>query len=837
MIPESRANMDGLSYPEAHVINLSTITSARVAPKIEVKSEPQARAVILYTSETTGRPKGIQLRHSSPMNEIEGYIGRWGLGAEMVLQQGGMTFNHSLDPTLTGLSNGRCVIVVAKSLRGDPISLAKLVADESITYTKATPPEYAKWLYYGSDYLRRASAWKFAFGGGKHLTTSLAQRLRALEIPSLRLFNSYGPGEITISCHKMEIDHKNEKSTPGNIYPVGHSLPNYSTYIVNKEMRCVPPGVSGEILIGGAGPFIGYLNMDALNEEKLVDNTFAPPEYLDQGWTKAYRTFDRGYLLPGGELVIDGRLDGDTQVKIRGIRMELEDIENTLVETSSGALIQAVVSIRGKENQQLVAFVILAPRFQGDIDAMLTQLKKDLPLPQYMCPAAIVAVDKLALTAHGKVDRRAVDALPLPKATKSSVDSEGSEKLTPTETLLREIWGRVLHEGIVDILSIPSDTDFFMVGGSSVLLVKLQAMIHEELQVTLPLMDLFEHSVLKAMSQKLEAASPTTVIDWEAEITLPKLLMGSGNHEITTPVKQQNLVVVLTGITGFLGKALYRKLISDPAVAHIHAIAVRPRGVGGRTLPSPSPKLTLHDGDLSSPLLGLNENTFSSLSDTADLIIHSAANRSFWDAYSVVREPNVSSTKVLLELASRRRVPIHFLSSGGVMNVGSEPPPNGQQGYVASKWASERLLDCAAQLVGLSTVAHRPNQGHDLPGPTEDWREQIRELVGRMRCVPTECHWDGYMDLVPVKTLAEDMVSNFMSAISGRKVGVIDYLPTMRVTTADFLNVAIDDGSGFERLNLMKWMGRAKREFGFEWFVTAQNAVVGDKEMGMVTQL
>ncbi|KAJ5578643.1 hybrid PKS-NRPS biosynthetic cluster [Penicillium hispanicum] len=836
---DTRSNIEGLGYAEARIVNISEPCLGQPGPDINNRSEPQARAVILYTSGTTGRPKGIQLRHSSLMNEIEGYTNRWQLGAETVLQQGAMTFNHSLDQMLTGLSNGGRVIVVPRSLRGDPVSLSRLLADEQITYTKATPSEYANWLQYGSESLRRASSWRFAFGGGEHLTTSLAQGFRALELPNLRLFNSYGPGEVTISCHKMEIDYKNEKTTPGNIYPVGYSLPNYSTYIVDKEMRCVPPGVSGEILIGGAGPCMGYLNMDELNKEKFIENPFAPPEYLAQGWTKAYRTFDRGYLLRGGELVIDGRLDGDTQVKIRGIRMELEDIENTLVDTSNGALIRAVVSIRGQESQLLVAFVILAPHFQGDVEAMLTQLRKDLPLPQYMCPAAIVPVDKLVLNVHGKVDRRAVDALPLPKATKAGGDSEVSGTLTATESILREIWGKVLHEGVVDISSIPSDTDFFVVGGSSVLLVKLQAMIHDELQVTLPLMDLFEHSILSAMAQKLEAAQPSTTIDWEVETSLPSLLTHPTDEVHRPSSTQQGLVIVLTGVTGFLGKALLRHLISNPAIAHVHAIAVRPRTLSPRTLPPSSPKLTLHDGDLSAPRLGLDEASFASLSETADLVIHSGANRSFWDAYPVVRAPNVSSTKTLLALAHRRRIPIHFLSSGGVAGVASEPPRNGQQGYVASKWASERVLGRAGRH-GISAVAHRPNQGYDLPGPTAEWADELRALVARMRCVPTECQWDGYMDLVPVAALAEDIVANILSAPRGEQLRVVDYLPTVRVGTRDFLDAATDrDGSfaGFEQLDLMKWMGRAKREFGFKWFVTAQNAVVGDKEMGMVTQL
>ncbi|BCS29676.1 putative hybrid PKS-NRPS biosynthetic cluster [Aspergillus puulaauensis] len=857
---DTAAEVEALGFPAANVLNISHQNSKTdISAVIQNKSEPQGRCTILYTSGTTGRPKGIQLRNSSLRNEVEGYTTRWRLGAETVLQQGAMTFNHSLDQMLVGLCNGGRVVVVSRSLRGDPVSLTKLIVDEKITYTKATPSEYSTWLQYGSDSLSRASSWTFAFGGGEHFTSSLSQRFRALELPQLRLFNSYGPGEITISSHKSEIDYRDEGSAPpGNIYPVGESLPNYSVYIVDKKMRSVPRGVSGEILIGGAGPCMGYLNMDALNEEKFIRNPFASPEYISQGWTRAYRTFDRGHLLSDGSLVIEGRLDGDTQVKLRGIRIELGDIESTILEVANGLLDRVVVSARGDKHRFLAAHVVFTSQFDGDVDQLLHQLKTRLPLPQYMCPAVFVPVDTLPLNIHGKFDRRAVESLPLPKAANnSSFTNADGTLLTPAESAMRDLWSKVLNdEGFVNISDIDSETDFFMVGGSSVLLVKLQAMLREGFEAVVQLVELFENSTLGAMAVTAEAARRTNAIDWEAETSIDDILAAQLQlppaASPSTYAKRSGITVVLTGVTGVLGREILQLLVADQKVAHIHAVAVRSRVGSKRTLPAPSPKLELHDGDLCSPQLGLDAAVFALLAATADVVIHNGANRSVWDEYQVVREANVASTKTLisLALASDRRIPIHFISSGGLASMameGSTPTSTGKEGYLASRWASEQLLQRAAAEFGIPSVAHRP--AHRILKPTSPQvvLDKCRSIARQMRCLPTKGGWEGTLTFTPTRVLAEDVVARVLGSLgagvvdaSGKvpatcaELAIHEHCATVQVEIADIINAARETGEAiddYDTLIFPYWHGRARREFELGWFATGHDVVVGEGEM------
>ncbi|KAL9044037.1 MAG: hypothetical protein Q9214_002798, partial [Letrouitia sp. 1 TL-2023] len=279
-----------LEAADAHIVNVSGLP---YSPSSHVANcaQSDARAAILYTSGSTGTPKGIMVTHAGLRNEIEGYTKRWGLGAEHVLQQSAFTFNHSSDQMYTGLVNGGTVYIVPAEKRGDPISIAEIIQQHSITYTKATPSEYSLWMQFGGATLRQATSWRFAFGGGEPLTSIVTQEFDRLKLPQLRFFNSYGPTEISISSHKMEIPYR-EKETVESMgrIPCGFSLPNYYTYIVDEQLKPVPVGMPGEICLGGAGVSLGYLHNPELTAKHFVPNPFSTPEDISRGWDRMYRT-------------------------------------------------------------------------------------------------------------------------------------------------------------------------------------------------------------------------------------------------------------------------------------------------------------------------------------------------------------------------------------------------------------------------------------------------------------------------------------------------------------------------------------------------------------------
>ncbi|KAI4086542.1 MAG: hypothetical protein LQ344_007466 [Seirophora lacunosa] len=483
----------------ATTIDISKLNDTDVAT---TKSQAKANtpATILFTSGSTGTPKGVILRHSAFRNTIQGLTKQYSIGAERVLQQSAFTFDFSLDQILCGLVNAGSIFIVPQGDRGDPVAISKTIASEGITYTRATPSEYASWITYGAEHLMKATEWKFAWGGGELMPQSLRRSISSLDLENLTLYNSYGPVE-SITCTKTAVDLDDEND--GDI-PAGFPLPNYAVYIVDRNLELVPQGVTGEILIGGPSVANGYLNNEKLSGSRFISNPW------DTGIV--YRTGDLGHFKKDGALMFQGRIAGDTQVKIRGIRIDLEDITASILTAAEGALHNAVVSIRSGD--MLAAHVQFAAGHdmeESQQKAFLRQLRFMLPLPVYMIPAIFIPIDQLPVNAHGKTDRSAIQTMPLPKAEQGRT----GEDLSDMEKQLVAIWEEVVPEEMVDAIQASSQTSFFELGGNSLLLVKLQMRINEQFDTQLSLVDLFSAASLGAMAAKVEAASPRGAVERE----------------------------------------------------------------------------------------------------------------------------------------------------------------------------------------------------------------------------------------------------------------------------------------------------------------------------------
>lgn len=519
-------------------------------------------------------------------------------------------------------------------------------------------------MKYGGDNLRKADAWRFAFGGGEVLTKAVTGELADLNLPGLRFFNrfvffwdteiiamliqsssSYGPTEISISSTKIEIDYRDPELGQDRI-PCGYSLPNYQKYIVDEQLNPLPAGMPGELYIGGAGVSLGYLNNEELTNHHFVANPFANADDVASGWTRMYRTGDICHLQSDGAMVFHSRTAGDSQVKIRGLRIELSDIESTLISASDGALSEAIVTLREGDPGFLVAHVVFDPRHSvPDKDSFLENLLACLALPQYMVPVAAFALDKLPLNNHSKVDRKAIKNMALPQRVKQT-----SEDIEMSETMLqlKKVWEEVLDFESKDLtFDILPSTNFFLVGGDSLLVIRLQAQIRQAFGVIVRLVDLLGNTTLNQMASKIEEASSAKAIEWDQETippTVPEFLAKVPAKAIN---KKENRTVLITGSTGNLAKTLLPQLCADPSITTIHCVAAR----DAKKLPESS-KIIAHVGDLTSPLLGLTEDEFLALSGAVDVVLHLGAAKSFWDPYHVLKTSNVNSTKELIKLVS-----------------------------------------------------------------------------------------------------------------------------------------------------------------------------------------
>ncbi|KAK4098329.1 hypothetical protein N658DRAFT_509667 [Parathielavia hyrcaniae] len=852
-------------------------------------------AVILFTSGSTGTPKGIVLRHRNLVNHIEGYVRPWNIGREVVLQQSAFSFDLSIGQIFTALSLGGTLVVAPEEARRDPALLAGLIRREKITWTLLTPSEYSGVLQAAPQELRLASSWRHALACGEALTPKLVQEFVKLGHEAVRLYNCYGPAEAIVSATMAEIPLRG--GWGNNSVTVGRPNANYSIYIIDEKRNPLPQGFPGEILIGGCGVGVGYLNEEQLTNDRFLTNKFESAWDLEHGWTVSYRTGDVGRLRADGTLMHEGRLEGDSQVKIRGFRVDLLDIESTLLSESSGVIADAAVTMRS-EAQILVAHVIFArdqtlPQGRA---AYLNELLASLPLPAYMKPTVVVPVDEIPKNLHAKKDRRALVQLPLPRdmVLGSSSDADTStEPSSPVEGRLAEAWRDVLPADFAKLFAIGSSTDFFAVGGNSLLLVKLQARIRKIFNVSLPLIQLLDTSVLSAMASLVEAAGVVDTVDWERETALdadPELARRSSLRAESTPRKESR-TVVLTGATGYFGPYLLGQLTSDPSIATIHCVAVRAKDAAHARSRLPAsmaanPKVVVHAGDLALSLLGLEESAFAALAESADLIIHSGARRSFWDSYYALRDTNVTSTRTLLRMAAPRRIPMHFPSSSGVLLLSDttnpylltqkneltgpaaassvaqfRPPTDGSEGYVASKWASEVLLGKAAQTLHVPVTIHRftPRPAAaSLLIPAEERgggsiaRSALEDLVAptaRLGALPERSTWSGRFDVVRSAALARSVVDGAGAGLGEEEEeeeeeGVpggprfVHHVGEAALTPKelfDFLEERLGDRVA-GRMGLLEWVGAIKRE-GYGWLFSTHDLALTKTENGVETTL
>ena len=785
---ETMEHVSELAVPTlTWTINVSLLQTSDKAGLVSNVAKADAMATILYTSGSTGVPKGVSLSHEGLRNNIEGNTEEFQVTeSDVVLQQIALSFDFSLWQICMGLANGAALYVVPESIRRDAEAIVKLIKDQGITFTGATPSEYISWLRYGGEQLLRHSKWTKAVSSGEEMTETMLREFRSVDKHDLRLFNGYGPTEGSVSCTKKEINYlqTEQLEKPGRRVAAGYTAPNYAIYIVDDALMPLPLGIPGQILIGGAGVAQGYFNNDSLTSQRFMEDSFAHPEFVKHGWTRVHLTGDRGRLRDDGALIVEGRIDGDTQIKLRGLRIDLQDIEATIVQSSDGALYEAVVSLRsvGDINTEfLVAFVLFAPNFSGDRDAFLRALVAKLPLPQYMRPAMMISIDKLPTSNHFKLDRKALNAIDLPRSSRLQLESLDAD-LDETESRLIRIWEQVISHEIFSHHKVSKSTDFFHVGGSSIRLAQLRVEVRKVFGTSIPLVQLFQASTLEEMalqiqsSRKQSRASVTT--DWDAETNLPLELADSTRITTARTPKPKRKVIVLTGATGFLGKAILQHLVNDKNIARIHCVAVR--GGTSRHLIT-SDKVTIHEGDLSLRNCGLSDTDAARIFREADAIIHNGADVSFLKTYKTLKQINVASTLELARLnLAHGGLPFHYVSTTAVGTISGEAALSEQSlqaykpsmhgvptdGYVSSKWVSEVLLEKLAHC--FPVVIHRPSSITGDGAPALDVMHNLLKFSRQIKAVPVSKSWTGQLDFVSVENTARNISNEIANPASGK---------------------------------------------------------------------
>ncbi|AOW88227.1 non-ribosomal peptide synthetase [Streptomyces olivaceus] len=691
-------------------------------------------AYIIHTSGSTGAPKGVVVSHGNALRLFTAAWPLFDLGEHDVWTLfHSCSFDFSVWELWGALAHGGRLVVVPQWVTRAPDAFAELLQRENVTVLSQTPSAFGQLSRVLLDAPRPLALRYVVFGG------------EALDLPSLRdwtdvygdeaprLVNMYGITETTVHVTFRRITRADTASTRSLI---GRPLPDLALYLLDDELRPVPPGIPGEIFVGGAGVALGYHGAAALTAQRMLPDPYSP-----QPGARMYRSGDLAVRLKDGELAYLGRLDH--QYKIRGHRVETGEVQTALGrldEVAESAVLVTDDRVRGKT---LVAYVVPEP----GRDVTPTRIRRELlrTLPDWLAPSSVVLLDSLPLTRNGKLDRQALAAR---RRDAGRERTRAAAPQGPTAVALAAIWAELLgvdHVGAED--------DFFELGGHSLMVVHLVSTIRTRLGVEVPLDTLFRRPELQAMADEVDhltagsgpaapdsdaaaaqaaapaepgsvgdglassstdlravragigsrspadgpgrgaaSAEPGSVGDGlltsSADLRAVWAEIGSRLAAVRPPGGAAGLpagehgTVLLTGATGFVGAFLLAELAESGAhvVCLLRGGADRRDGLVARLRELGlwrdryASRIEVVGGDIGRPLLGLAPDTYRDLCERVGRVVHAAAWVNHIYPYDRLAEVNAHSAAALLAFAATtRRKSLTLVSTSAVFEATDLP--------------------------------------------------------------------------------------------------------------------------------------------------------------------
>ncbi|WP_381801491.1 amino acid adenylation domain-containing protein [Streptomyces niveus] len=696
--------LEGVAVPTADPEGPVTRPSVAVAP--------DSLAYVIYTSGSTGRPKGVAVEHRQIVHSTlaRSVIESPGL-PERYLVLAPFTFDASGGGLYWTLRRGGTVVVPDEREVLDPRLLGALIRAKEVTHVDGVPSQYAVLLDAEPAAFPSVRTTVLA---GEVLPPGLVEAHHRRS-PKVALFNEYGPTEATVwaSVHAVTA----QDAAAGRV-PIGHPIPNTRLHLLDKRLSPVPPGVPGELYIGGGGVVRGYVSRPG-----MTAGSFLPDPFSEEPGARLYRTGDLARYRQDGSVEFLGR--ADTQIKIRGFRIELTEIENVLRRHPLVAETAVIAREDQPGVQRLVAYVVPVVGRVLTKEALIKHVLA--AVPDYMVPGAFVTLERIPLTPNGKVDTA---SLPAP-------DLGIEDFVEPGTQLEAEI-----AETFCSLLGVPAVSavaDFFELGGNSLLVARLTAQLARTHDVTLPVEQIFRVPTVAGVAAAIEEdRRQRDNVDSEVlyaqqleelheEVRLPEeITPGDLPHSEWFNPRH----ALVTGATGYLGAFLVVELIkSTEALVHCLVRAESEDAAWERmeqTLrtyhawdESYRSRMRMVIGDLAKPRLGLGPEEFAACASRIDVIYHSGAVVNFTYPYEAARPANVEGTKEVLRLATTQTLKsVHFISSVDVfMGSGAERPFTEEDldsgpiriptGYPRSKWLAEKIMYIARDR-GIPLTVQRP---------------------------------------------------------------------------------------------------------------------------------
>jgi amino acid adenylation domain-containing protein len=487
----------------------------------EPRATPENLAYVIYTSGSTGVPKGVAVRHRNLVNYADFITKKLGLrdypqGLEFATVS---TLAADLGNTCIypALISGGGVHVIPHEASTDPLRFGQYLSQYPLDVLKIVPSHLQALLE--GEQTARLLPREFLIMGGEALTPKLVKQIESLR-PTCQIMNHYGPTETTIGSLTLSLKDYDWRNSPLKTIPIGRPIQNTQVYVLDAHLEPVPIGVPGELYISGAGVSAGYLGDPQKTAERFVTNPFS--QHPD---SNMYRSGDVVRYGEDGAIEFLGR--SDDQIKIRGFRVELGEIEAILARHA--AVKQAVVVAKedAQGEKRLVAYVVSDGAAEAG-ETLRRYLKQELP--DYMVPQAIVPMAKLPLNANGKIDRKL-----LPEPEQVSKARTYVVPRTACETAMVDVWAEVLH---LDKGKISVDDNFFDLGGHSLLATQVVSRLRRALNIELPLRMLFEFPTVAGFARQADAIFAASAAQPPAIRSVPR------NQPLPLSFAQQRLWVL-----------------------------------------------------------------------------------------------------------------------------------------------------------------------------------------------------------------------------------------------------------------------------------------------------
>ncbi|MEV0945556.1 amino acid adenylation domain-containing protein [Rhodococcus sp. NPDC049939] len=473
-------SQDGVAVSGHPVVNIDAVDVSGYSAARVTESEllgpvrPENTAYVIFTSGSTGRPKGVAVSHRAGVNQLSWMIAEYAFtDSDAMVQKTPVTFDPSVLELFLPLAIGARLVIARPDGHRDPEYLLSLIADEGVTATVFVPSVLGTLL--ADPEVRIPESLRLVYVGGEELSAELFGRLAAKS--DARLDNMYGPTEAAVTVTSYRCENQDLPTVP-----IGAPVWNTRSYVLDARLQSVPPGVAGELYLGGVQVARGYQGRADLTAERFVADPFGGPG------ARLYRTGDLVRWSREGNLEFLGRTD--FQVKVRGLRIELGEIESAL--TALDEVAQAVVVVHeGDVGRQLVGYVVPAAGCTVEVEALREAAGRSLPA--YMVPDALMVLDEFPLGPSEKVDRK---ALPAPVWA----PREFRAPTTPVQQIVAGVFADVLGVERVGL-----DDDFFALGGNSLAATRVTSRLGSELDMTVQLQWLFSDPTVEALAGRIVA--------------------------------------------------------------------------------------------------------------------------------------------------------------------------------------------------------------------------------------------------------------------------------------------------------------------------------------------